>query len=170
MSDQTSIEIDNAGLILVTPFLTRFFKNLGYLDVMRFADKTTHAKALYLLEYIAQGDETKSRSLALNALLCGWPFNEPLPAQIALSDVEKQLADQIMDALLAHWPMPEKMTVHELRKKFMQRQGKLKTNLHSQLYVFPLPQDELLKDFPWVYKRVQTPWSGIIEVNWDNSR
>lgn len=160
------ITISNAGLVLVAPFLPNFFRHLGYLDVMRFADEETHAKAIYLLEYMVTGDDGITGDLTLNAMLCGWPQSNPVPPPPLLSEVEKQQADIVMDAICAHWTALGSMSVVELRYAFIRRNGTLEVGLASQLKVEYAPQDLLLRQLPWVYAITRTPWSEVITVEW----
>lgn len=161
------ITIGNAGLVLAAPFLSNFFRHLGYLDVMRFADEQTHARAIYLLEYMVTGDDGITGDLSLNALLCGWPHGSPLPPPLPLGEVEKQQADLVVDAMRAHWTALGDMTVSGLRDTFMKRRGLLDTGLVYRLEVEPVPQDLLLKQLPWVYSITRTPWSEVISVEWE---
>lgn len=159
--------IGNAGLVLTAPFLPPFFRHLGYLDVMRFADEKTHAKALYLLEYMATGNESITGKLTLNALLCGWPLSRPFPPAPLLSEVEKQQANQVVNAIRAHWTALGDMTADDLRAAFFTREGVLEMSLESTLKVAGQPQDRLLRALPWVYAVTKTPWSETIRVQWN---
>ena len=160
------ITIKNAGLVLTAPFLPNFFRHLSYLDVMRFADEKTHAKAIYLLEYMVTGDNGITGDLSLNALLCGWPPSRPIPPPPLLGDVEKQQADLVVDAIRAHWTAPGNMTANDLRHAFMKRTGMLDMGLAHRLTVEHAPQDVLLRELPWVYATTRTPWSEVITVEW----
>ncbi|MDL2285086.1 hypothetical protein LJC19_08130 [Oxalobacter sp. OttesenSCG-928-P03] len=158
--------IENAGLVLTAPFLPHFFRNLGFLDVMRFATEEAHAKALYLLQYMADGGDYVEGDLSLNALLCGWPLSRPVPAPPALSAVEKQQADQVVEAIRAHWTVLGGMAPDALRAAFFRRQGTLDIGLETSLVVAPQPQDTFLRELPWVYAVTRTPWSETIRVEW----
>ncbi|NLC24614.1 MAG: hypothetical protein GX776_09175 [Oxalobacter sp.] len=160
------ITIGNAGLVLAAPFLTNFFRHLGYLDVMRFIDEETHARAIYLLEYMVTGDNGITGDLNLNALLCGWPPGRPVPPPPLLSEVEKQQADLVVEAIRAHWTALGNMTVNDLRHAFMKRRGLLEMGLAYRLTVQAEPQDILLRQIPWVYAVTRTPWSEVIAVEW----
>ena len=168
MSIKTEFEIENAGLILVTPFLPRFFRNLGYLNVMRFLNNDIHAKAIYLLEYMANEDINSNKNMVLNAVLCGWPLKQAIPSAVSLSDIEKQQAKQILEAILAHWSALGNITIDDLREKFICRKGFLKIALSSTLTIHPQAEDHLLKELPWIYTQIRTPWSEQIEVHWNN--
>jgi len=165
MENKTVIE--NAGLVLTAPFLPFFFRNLGYLDVMRFSSDETHAKAVYLLEYMATGDESTTGSLRLNALLCGWPPGRPLPPLPFLDEMEKLQADQILKSIVAHWTALGNVTVNDLRHRFIRRQAVLdESRLEARLHVEEKPHDVLLKELPWLYALTRTPWSDAIPVEW----
>ena len=159
--------IGNAGLVLTAPFLPLFFRNLGYLDVMRFSSDDAHAKAIYLLEYMATGDESTTGNLRLNALLCGWPLGRPLPSQSVLDEVEKQQADQILKSIVAHWTALGNVTVDDLRHRFIRRQAVLdESGLEIHLHVEGKPHDVQLRELPWLYALTKTPWSDAILVEW----
>ncbi len=168
MNTMAEIEIENAGLILVAPFLPRFFRNMGYLDVMRFSNNETHARAIYLLEHMANGNSAISQNLTLNAILCGWPPNQPVPASPSLDEMEKQQSDHILKAVLAHWTALKEMTINDLREKFIRRKGILKMTPSVSLTVEPRAQDHLLRELPWIYALTGTPWSEQIVVHWNN--
>lgn len=160
------IGIGNAGLVLAAPFLPRLFRMLGYLDVMRFADEETHAKAVYLLEYMATGDDRITGRLDLNALLCGWPHDRLLLPSPSLGDVEKRLADQVVDAMGAHWQTPGGMSASNLRSRFLRRSGTLDMGTDTVVRIPGQSQDALLRELPWVYAETGTPWSGTLTVRW----
>ncbi len=166
MNRENPIVIENAGLVLFAPFLPHFFRNLGYLDVMRFLDGETHAKAIYLLEYMANGENGITGDLSLNALLCGWPHGRPVPPPPPLSDMEKQQAIQVVEALCAHWTALGRVAVDNLRSLFLKRSGSLEMGLKPVLTIASQPHDMLLRNLPWVYAVTRTPWCEPIEVCW----
>jgi hypothetical protein len=135
---------------------------------MRFSDEKTHAKAIYLLEYIATGNESVTGDLGLNALLCGWSPARQLPPAPRLDEVEKQQANRVVDAIRAHWTAPGNMPVDELRHHFLKRNGLLDAGLETRLRVERQPYDTLLSQLPWVYTVTRTPWSETIHVEWGN--
>ena len=161
------IEIENAGLVLAAPFLPYFFRNQGYLKGMRFTDEVSHARAIYLLQYMANEEYNAKGNLRLNALLCGWPDRQALPPAPMLNVAEKQQADQVLEAICSHWTALGDMGTETLRHRYLKRRGTLETGLESVLRVEPQPQDKLLRELPWVYAITQTPWSEKIAVHWD---
>jgi hypothetical protein len=87
-SDSDAIYLDNAGLVILWPFLQSFFGRLGLLDEKRFRDETAAQRAAGLLQYVATADEAPPEYLLpLNKVLCGialdevFDFGEPIGAE-----------------------------------------------------------------------------------------
>ncbi|MCL1887148.1 MAG: contractile injection system tape measure protein [Betaproteobacteria bacterium] len=168
MSNVNPIEIENAGLVLLAPFLPHCFRNLGFLDGMRFANEETHAKAMRLLQFMADQEHDAKGDWSLNALLCGWPIGQPVPPFPALSAVEKAQANQVVEAMRAHWVALGDYSSDDLRRLFLRRRGLLDVGMPSILRVQPQPLDKLLRELPWIFAVTRTPWSEAIDVQWDN--
>ena len=76
MEDQESFLIQNAGLILLWPFLSRLFDKLNLLEKGEFVDDDSHQKAILLTEYLVTGKmEFEESFLALNKIICGAPLD-----------------------------------------------------------------------------------------------
>lgn len=167
MKSTTLVEIENAGLVLLAPFLPHFFRILGYLNGMRFTDEATHAKAVCLLRYMADQKYDAVDDPGLSALLCGWPVDRPLLSVPVLSDGERRQADLVMEAMRSHWTALGDRSSDEMRRLFLKRQGMLEVGMEPVLTVLAQPQDWLLKELPWVYAVTRTPWCEAITVHWE---
>lgn len=163
-----TIEIDNAGLVLLVPFLPRLFRNLGYLGATRFADAERQVRALCLMQYMVDKNSNPAADLSLNRLLCGMLPEDAVSPLPDLTAMEKQAADEILEAMMAHWMLKDKMTTDELRQLFLKRHATLHPGMPSVVRVAPFDHDWMLGELPWVYRSVRTPWSETIAVQWND--
>ena len=53
---KTAIFIDNAGLVLLNPFLPQLFQALGWVEAKKWRDEATQHKAIRLLDYLVNGN------------------------------------------------------------------------------------------------------------------
>ena len=103
-----TVWVGNAGLCLLAPWFVRLFAMLGYLDEERkaFKDTASKVRAVFLLQYLACGEERDWREpeLAFSRLLTALPGNVPLPKRLALSEEERQTAEGMVTGVKANWP------------------------------------------------------------------
>ena len=161
-------EIENAGLVLVAPFLPHLFRNLGLLSGMRFTDDAAQIRGIYILQYMADGQPFVKGNLQLNMLLCGWLDNRVLPPAPELSQSERSRADQTVEALHSHWTALGNISIDGLRSQFLRRHGQIEMGLEPKVIVKARPHDAPLKDLPWIIAVTRTPWSEKISVDWES--
>jgi hypothetical protein len=77
---ESKTHIDNAGLVLLHPYLPMVFKELGWTDAKNnFINKNFQQKAILFLQFIINGKSKQSEHLlVLNKILCGWPVALPV--------------------------------------------------------------------------------------------
>lgn len=98
------IFVDNAGLVLLHPFLNRFFHRLSLMDEEQFRDPDCRIKAIYLLHYLATGKtEAFEYELVMPKLLCAWHLHEPVVKNMPLCPEEIREADELLIAVIQHW-------------------------------------------------------------------
>lgn len=159
--------IQNAGLIILAPFLTTFFKQLGLVENGVLTDTS---RAVSLLHYLAFGTkEFEEWEVPLEKLLCGLPLREsPQPAQ-PLTDTEKEEAHNLLVSAIEHWQALKTTSPDGLRHSFLQREGKLlfKGDMW-QLTIQKQAHDILLDYLPWSISMIKLPWMPhLIFTNWD---
>ncbi|MGB0931786.1 MAG: contractile injection system tape measure protein, partial [Chitinophagales bacterium] len=167
---EETIYVHNAGLVLIYPFLSRYFNFLGMLEENKFKDETTANRAVLLLQYLATGfSKSPEHELVLNKLLCGLPLDTPVPSEIEMTDKEKEISGQMMQAIIQNWKRLNNMTINNFRGSFILRDGKLEeTEKFWQLKIEKKAWDVLLKTLPWSYSMVRLPWmEKIINVEWE---
>ena len=168
--------IGNAGLCLIAPWLVRLFGMLGYLDgeKKRLKDEDSKKRALFLLQYIAYGEEWEYREeeLLFNRLLTGLPWNIPLQKGLPLTEEEKQTADSMVAGVKANWPQMKGTSVEGFRKSFIARRGTLERQEKRWLLtVDKQAYDILLDSVPWGFRQIRLPWLGkYIQVVWNEKQ
>lgn len=171
--EQTEVlAVGNAGLCLLVPWFVRLFDLLGYLDGERkkFRNTASKVRAVFLLQYIAYGEERKWReaNLVFNRLLTALPGNVPLPRRLHLTDEEKQTADSMMAGVKANWPQMSGTSVEGFRRSFLIREGRLeKEDERWLLSVEDKAYDVLLETIPWGFRQIRLPWlKKYVQVKW----
>jgi hypothetical protein len=152
--------VDNAGLVLLWPFLPRFFAELGLVDGGVFVGERQRERAVQLLHRVATGDtDTPEHRLLLNKLLCGFVLEEPVAGSIVLSEGEAREIDELYDSVLHNWQAVGSTSAEGLRASFLQRDGVLsRQELGWNLKVARLAYDVLLDRLPWGIGLVMLPW------------
>lgn len=167
--DRAGFYIENAGLILLHPFLSAFFENLQYCKKGQFLDNERQQKAALLLNYLATGaTHFPEFELPLNKILCGLDLPAPLPATLILSEEEIRESESLLLSVIRHWEALKNTGVDGLRANFLCRSGKLFQNERGwKLIVQRLPQDVLLDRLPWGIGMVKLPWMRtVLSVDW----
>jgi hypothetical protein len=152
--------VDNAGLVLLWPFLPRFFAELGLVDGGVFVGERQRERAVQLLHRVATGDtDTPEHRLLLNKLLCGFVLEEPVAGSIVLNEGEAREIDELYDSVLHNWQAVGSTSAEGLRTSFLQRDGVLsRQELGWNLKVARLAYDVLLDRLPWGIGLVMLPW------------
>ncbi len=163
------IYISNAGLILIWPFLTSFFNNLGFVEQNSFVDQKSGDRAAVLLQYIVErSTEISEHELPLNKLLCGRDLSEPIDTNQKFTEQEQTESEDLLSAVIHNWSILKNTTSDGLRTAFLQREGILKIHNGSwMLQVKRETYDILLDRIPWTIRIIKLPWmDDILSVEW----
>ncbi|MBC3832631.1 hypothetical protein H8K33_14070 [Undibacterium amnicola] len=168
-SNKYDSHLHNAGLVIVAPYLQRLFALLELTKDGAFIDKQAAERAVHLTQYIVTGEEnTPEFSLALNKLLCGIPAVVPIPSGIQMTEHEKDVIQQMLTGIIAHWSAIGKTSIQGLRETFLAREGYLK--FADDCWHLKIPQatfDMLLDRLPWSFAMIKFPWMpDPLHVNW----
>ncbi len=167
--DEDGIYVTSAGVVLLHPFLTHFFKNLQLVNAESFVDALARNKALYLIHYLSTGNtKPEEHELVMAKVLCVFPLEEPVSDLIELTKEELQEADSLLASAIAQWEVLKSTSPAGLREGFLQRNGKLFTkNGQLILQVEASSIDVLLDQLPWNLSMVKLPWmEDILKVEW----
>ncbi|SCY46881.1 hypothetical protein SAMN02927916_2201 [Flavobacterium anhuiense] len=160
--------VDNAGLVLIHPFLKSLFENCKLLN----KDNTINDPevAAHLLHYTATGKEQDyENAMIFEKFLCNIPIAEPIERNIVLSEEMKKEAATMLQAVLSNWDIMKKSSAELLQNEFLQRSGKLDINGDESpvITMERKTQDILLDKLSWNLSIIKLAWKKrIIYVNW----
>jgi hypothetical protein len=159
--------VENAGLVLVHPFLPQFFSALGIAEKTRLLQPD---RALSLLHYLATGQTVAPEyELVLPKILCDVPLGTPVESQVELTAAEQEESIALLEALIRHWGALRNSSPDGLRGAFFLRPGKV--SLHDDgdwwLQIESRTHDILLDQLPWGLSMIKLPWMGkMLRVAW----
>ena len=159
----------NAGLVMLWPYLQRFFDSLGLLENKTFKHSAAAHRAVGLLQFIADGQEQPTEyACGLNKVLCGLAWDEVLDFGDPITEGEAKECTLLLQAIIANAPILKGMSIDGMRGTFLLRQGMLRSAPGSwQLHVERESYDVVLDQFPWSWSFVKLPWMELsMEVVW----
>ena len=172
---ESGIYINNAGLIILAPYLKPFFSKIGLLEGKNFKDAAAAIKAVHLLQHICgfdkEGDspEYGEHDLLFNKILCGINISEPVPEFLFISDQDKEECEVLLQSILRNWTILRNSSIRALQVTFFQKQGRLKqVGIDWDLLVERDSAVEILIDkLPWSISLLKLPWNDYnIHTQW----
>ncbi len=163
------VYVQNIGLVLLHPFLSRLFSRLGYLENREFKSLQTAERGVHLLHYLAyKTEQPEEYVLSLNKLLCGLPLDALIEKQLLLTQEEKEMAESLLVGVIQNWPILKNTSPDGLRASFLMREGKMSEyEQHWQIQVAPKGIDVLLGQLPWGLSTFKLNWmEKIFQVDW----
>jgi len=161
------ILVDHAGLVLLHPFLPRCFEGLGVAARDELLDP---GRALALLHHLATGEVTApEHELTVAKVLCNVSLDEPVEADVGLTEAEMEEAVALLDAAIGHWEALRGSSADALRGEFLRRAGTLAVDADGDwlLRVEGRTVDILLDQLPWGLSLVKLPWMDrLLRVEW----
>jgi len=165
----TDIYIENAGLVLLHPFLSNFLFAIKAYEKGQ-QQLLAPERGVVALEYLAFGEHTHGEeSFALNKILCGLDPGFPT---FFLPDAEaswRSESEDLLQAVIGHWTALKNTSVAGLRETFLHRAGKLhRIEGGWKLQVERKAFDVLLSKLPWGIGMIKLPWMRErLMVEWD---
>lgn len=160
------IYIDNAGVVLLHPFLPLFFETVG---IAANDEILQPERALCLLHYVVTGQTVAPEyELMLLKIICGIDLDTIVESDVGLTDAERTEAEALLRSVIGHWEALRNTSPDGLRGSFLVRPGKVMQH-HDEwlLQVEPQTCDILLDRLPWGVSTVKLPWmSRILWVEW----
>ena len=163
------IDVTNSGVVLLTPFLPRLFREVGFVNNDRFVSEEAKHSASHLLHYTATGNcDGSGEDLILNSVLCGLRLAQSLSSSPKINGVHKGEVNAMLEAAISHWDAIKNISTAAFRTHFLQRYGVLQEDEYGiKLQVKRIGMDRLLASLPWAISPVQFPWmTDRINVNW----
>jgi len=168
-SDSDEVYIHNSGLILLWPFLTRFFEEIELLQANNFINSNSAERAVLLLQYLVDASTTPPEHLLpLNKLLCGIDLLEPVDTNWEITAQEQAECEELLCAVIQNWSILKNTSIAGLRRAFLERKGILRILDGSWLLqVEPESYDILLDRIPWSIGIIKLPWMReVLSVQW----
>lgn len=166
---KAEIRIQNAGLILLHPFLKQFFVRTEVADEQGNLLREKLDLAVQSLHFLATGKENVFEgNLVFEKFLCGLPLKMPVEKQSLLNDTIRNEAEVLLKEAISNWKALKNSSPNDLRQLFIQREGKLiqKENQYK-LIVERKAQDALLERISWNISMLKLPWrKELIVVEW----
>ncbi len=156
-----SIYIQNAGLIILHPFLSELFTRLELLIDKCWKDISSQHIAVQVLEFLVSGNEEFPEfNLPLNKILCGLDISQVLQPVEELHPLIKSECEGLLAEVIRHWSILKNTSVEGLRETFLQRNGKM-TQVDNGwlLNVEQKGVDVLLNSLPWGIGVIKLPWT-----------
>lgn len=167
-TNKDGILVQNAGLILLHPFLKMFFEKMDFISEKTIKPEKMD-EAIHALHYLATGKEQAYEyELVFEKFLCNVPLNRPINRHILLTKEQKMACEILLEAVLGHWTALKSNSTAILQNEFLQREGKLTISAEKQqLYIQRKTQDILLDKLPWNVHLIKIPWKEkILFVDW----
>jgi hypothetical protein len=169
-SEADELQVGNAGLVILWPFLGHLFTRLGLLDEdRRFTDVAARQRAAGLLQVLATQDAAPPEYLLpLNKLLCGLDVSDLFEFGPPLLESEAQECENLLEAVIAQAPILHDMSADGFRGTFLLRPGLL--SMRDGMWLLRVERetfDIVLGGFPWSWEWVKLPWmEAALRVEW----
>ncbi|MEX6627296.1 contractile injection system tape measure protein [Tenacibaculum salmonis] len=164
-----TIFIENAGMILLGPYISMLFERIGLIENKAFKNDECQQKAIYMLQYAVTGKtESEEQVLLLNKIICGMDIHIPLGFVVTLSTQEKDLVDSLLKAIITHWSAIGNTSVDGFRVSFLCRSGSIIVGKDTFiLTVEEKSYDMLLDQIPWSIGQLKLSWmEKLIDITW----
>ncbi|MBK7826425.1 contractile injection system tape measure protein [Nannocystis sp.] len=162
--------VEDAGLVILWPFLDRFFLRVGLLDdERRFIDEPASMQAIALLAQLASEDpDPPEFTLPLAKLLVGRSPTDSFTLARPLAGPQIDECERLLAAVIAHATILRDMPVASFRATFLRRPAALTTRDGAwTLQVEARTHDLVLARFPWAWSWVKLPWMpDPLRVEW----
>ena len=163
------IDLFNAGIVILWPYLQQLFKMLEYLEEGQFKSQNAAIKAVQLLQFAAnETDMFEEHQLVLNKVLCGMNFSVPIPIEAIISESEKNTMNSMIKGVLQNWGRQSNTSVEAFQESFLMREGYLtESDENFTLVVEKQTIDILLEKVPWSFSLIKLPWmKKRLKVEW----
>ncbi|MCO5396910.1 contractile injection system tape measure protein [Ralstonia soli] len=152
------IAVHNAGVVVLWPFLPRYFETLGLVRSGQFVDPAASQRAMYLVYFLATGVwAPQEPELVLAKLMCGLPIDTPVvdADDNPPTEQERALSNSLLHAVMQSSVYLKDTSVDALRKTLLMRDGSLRLDDVApgagwELFVQrTVSTDPLIDTLPW---------------------
>lgn len=161
--------VKQAGLIIIHPFITGFFKKLGFIENSKNILNEKMETAVQVLHYLATGaNYFFEANLIFEKFLCNYPIGIPVRRESMLNEEIKSTSNKLLSDVISLWPALKNTSPDGLRQMFFQRDGKLiQKDGNFRLIVERKAQDILLEKLNWSLSLVKIPFrKELLFIDW----
>ena len=158
LASGTEVFIDNAGLVLLWPFVKEYFSRMKLLEGNVFISEEALFKGIHALQFLVTGKEHPEEFLLpLNKIMCGQDIELPVPKEVMLSEEDKAIGERLLGVVPQHWSVLKNTSIDGLRQAFLMREGKLiREDRNWKLIVSPKTFDMIMDKLPWSISVIKT--------------
>lgn len=170
LNSKEEIYIENAGLVILHPYIKGLFENLKLTENRKFIDSSAQNSGVKILQFLVYGDtDLPENYLVLNKLICGMGVFESVTLKDKITEESKNECEELLQNVIAHWEILKNTSVDGLRETFLQRNGKLtRVDKGWKLKVERKTVDILMDKLPWGIGHIKLPWmSEMMYVDWN---
>ncbi|PTS92068.1 hypothetical protein DBR11_27600 [Pedobacter sp. HMWF019] len=169
-SDNGSIPVQYAGIVLLNNYLPALFERLKLIDENRkFISTQSQHQAVASLYYLVSGVAIdRPPSSALLNLVCGLPLSTAIDQTTEISEDCQTLINGLIQAVIEHWPAMGNTSVQGFRESWLIRDGLLRAQEDRwELRVERRIYDILISKSPFAFSVIKYPWtSKPLHVHW----
>ncbi|MBC8054188.1 MAG: hypothetical protein H7Y13_14085 [Sphingobacteriaceae bacterium] len=168
-SGKGGVAIKNAGLVLLSTYVSMLLERIGLTDGNSFKTQKHQLDAVHYLQYVVTGlTHTEEHLLLFNKILCGLPLSEPIQDGIEISTEDKKLIDGLIQAAISYWPTIGECSVDGFRGNWLVRDGLLAEHADKwELTVEKRAYDILIHKSPFSFSIIKYPWMDKpLHVTW----
>lgn len=164
-----AVYIENAGLVLLWPFIGSLMTRLGLVHEGAFRSEAARHRGVRLLQVLVTAEDPFPEYLApLPKVLCDVAIEETIDFSDELTPSELAECEQLLTAAIAQAAILRDMSPDSLRTAFLQRRGALRRRDGAWLLqVETESYDVVLTRFPWSWEWIRLPWmETALRVEW----
>lgn len=168
-TDKDEVAVQNAGLIILHPFLKAFFNDLKITNSKGKIKSGKRDLAVQLMHFLATGEEMFFESnLVFEKFLCGFPLKMSVKKDSLLTPELKKETSVLLESVIWLWPELKNTSPDGLRQMFLIREGKLtQKDNHFKVIVERKAQDILLEKLAWNISILKLPWiDRLVYADW----
>ncbi len=172
----------DGGLVLLWPYLTRYFQKYDLLIMMPTHDAHDESVATHW-QFVDEAAQLKAHALLMNVLAVSADDNNAIVANIlvglepdawiespaVLTAQEINSGEQLLIAVITNWPALKNMPVGSFRELFLWREASCTlTDGSHHITIESKTVDILLTQLPWGLGYISLPWLGkqLIQISW----
>ncbi|NMM49671.1 contractile injection system tape measure protein [Marinigracilibium pacificum] len=169
LQEDESIELANAGSVLLWTYLPMFFSELKLMKKGEFNDRSSQERAVQLLHFLVNGEiEAEEHQWVIFKLLCGLNPSEFVSTEFEPTEEESIECNNLLQSVIRNWPVLKNTSPSGLQKSFLRRPGLLKKDVNGwMVHIERIAIDILLDRLNWPISVIRLPWNeNVIHVKW----